>query len=70
MAAVCKVCYSSGDNIVKCTSCGKIYCKTCSLKGKGGYPKNSSGNKCSYCGKLNMLEKYKGPSNKSEEITP
>jgi hypothetical protein len=70
MGAVCKVCSSSGTNIVKCKACGKIYCKTCSSKGKGAYPKNSSSNKCSYCGKLNTLENYEGASTKREVIEP
>ena len=52
----CQSCNVNGTNMKRCKACGKIYCISCALKGKGPYPKVSALNKCPYCLKLNMSE--------------
>jgi len=50
MGAKCSVCNTTGSNMQTCTKCNQLWCKTCAMKGKGHYPKQTASNRCPYCG--------------------
>lgn len=52
---VCKFCKHAGTNMRMCKKCGKIWCQTCAVKGKGDYPRQKAVNICPYCGSLGSV---------------
>lgn len=52
----CEVCKVSGNNMRRCTKCGKNWCQKCATFGKGPYPKLKAINVCPYCNKMNCVE--------------
>lgn len=57
--AKCPDCNHSGDNMVKCNACGKVWCRTCAVTGRGSYPKQTSANTCPYCGTMNKIVTFR-----------
>lgn len=45
----CQNCHQGGSNMVKCESCGMVWCKLCAIRGIGPYPKQRAENVCPYC---------------------
>jgi len=54
--ATCQQCHTSGSNMNRCKKCNQIWCRTCLVLGRGKYTRQSSTNKCPYCGTLNQVE--------------
>jgi len=51
----CKQCGAGGAAMLRCKTCGQIWCRSCAGKSGSPYPKFDGGS-CPYCGKINNWE--------------